>query len=58
MLFVSCFISEQLLSDFFEFYATFPFSRMSINIRKVSNMKSMHINQKCIKVYCLKMPKT
>ncbi|XP_043960360.1 poly(A) RNA polymerase, mitochondrial [Gambusia affinis] len=25
---------EQLLGDFFEFYATFPFSRMSINIRK------------------------
>uniref|UniRef100_A0A3Q2FUW0 Mitochondrial poly(A) polymerase n=1 Tax=Cyprinodon variegatus TaxID=28743 RepID=A0A3Q2FUW0_CYPVA len=25
---------DQLLSDFFEFYATFPFSRMSINIRK------------------------
>ncbi|XP_032407311.1 poly(A) RNA polymerase, mitochondrial [Xiphophorus hellerii] len=25
---------EQLLGDFFEFYAMFPFSRMSINIRK------------------------
>uniref|UniRef100_A0A147A017 Mitochondrial poly(A) polymerase n=1 Tax=Fundulus heteroclitus TaxID=8078 RepID=A0A147A017_FUNHE len=25
---------EQLLTDFFEFYATFPFSRMSLNIRK------------------------
>ncbi|XP_026218379.1 poly(A) RNA polymerase, mitochondrial [Anabas testudineus] len=25
---------EQLLFEFFEFYATFPFSRMSINIRK------------------------
>uniref|UniRef100_A0A3Q0SEL4 Mitochondrial poly(A) polymerase n=1 Tax=Amphilophus citrinellus TaxID=61819 RepID=A0A3Q0SEL4_AMPCI len=25
---------EKLLSEFFEFYATFPFSRMSINIRK------------------------
>ncbi|XP_041824897.1 poly(A) RNA polymerase, mitochondrial isoform X2 [Melanotaenia boesemani] len=25
---------EQLLCDFFEFYATFPFSKMSINIRK------------------------
>uniref|UniRef100_A0A3Q3AUX7 Mitochondrial poly(A) polymerase n=1 Tax=Kryptolebias marmoratus TaxID=37003 RepID=A0A3Q3AUX7_KRYMA len=25
---------EQLLCEFFEFYATFPFSRMSINIRK------------------------
>ncbi|XP_063340397.1 poly(A) RNA polymerase, mitochondrial [Pelmatolapia mariae] len=25
---------EQLLGEFFEFYATFPFSRMSINIRK------------------------
>lgn len=25
---------EQLLREFFEFYATFPFSRMSINIRK------------------------
>lgn len=27
--------SEHLLCEFFEFYATFPFSRMSINIRKV-----------------------
>ncbi|XP_022047896.2 poly(A) RNA polymerase, mitochondrial isoform X1 [Acanthochromis polyacanthus] len=25
---------EQLLCEFFEFYATFPFSRMSLNIRK------------------------
>ncbi|XP_031604981.1 poly(A) RNA polymerase, mitochondrial isoform X3 [Oreochromis aureus] len=25
---------EQLLGEFFEFYATFPFSRMSLNIRK------------------------
>lgn len=25
---------EQLLCDFFEFYSTFPFNRMSINIRK------------------------
>lgn len=34
---VSCHVlaSEHLLCEFFEFYATFPFSRMSINIRKV-----------------------
>lgn len=31
---MSAFVSEQLLNDFFEFYSTFPFSKMSINIRK------------------------
>ncbi|XP_047206556.1 poly(A) RNA polymerase, mitochondrial isoform X1 [Girardinichthys multiradiatus] len=34
---------EQLLSDFFEFYAMFPFSRMSINIRKGKEQNKLEV---------------
>ncbi|MEQ2222850.1 hypothetical protein ILYODFUR_030665, partial [Ilyodon furcidens] len=34
---------EQLLSDFFEFYATFPFSRMSLNIRKGKEQNKLEV---------------
>lgn len=39
--------SEDLLREFFDFYATFPFSKMSINIRTVSvtELISRHLNQ-------------
>ncbi|XP_029004135.1 poly(A) RNA polymerase, mitochondrial [Betta splendens] len=35
---------EQLLCGFFEFYATFPFSRMSINIRKGKEQNKPEMN--------------